>query len=32
MSAGGEKPKSQPDGKAAQNKMSQMGMMSYKVQ
>lgn len=34
MSAGGEKSKSasQTDGKAAQNKMSEMGMMSYKVQ
>lgn len=34
MSAGGEKPKSasQTDGKAGQNKMSEMGMMSYKVQ
>uniref|UniRef100_A0A8D3CC22 Crystallin, beta B1, like 2 n=1 Tax=Scophthalmus maximus TaxID=52904 RepID=A0A8D3CC22_SCOMX len=33
MSAGGEKSKSasQTDGKAAQNKMSEIGMMSYKV-
>ncbi|CAB1417609.1 unnamed protein product [Pleuronectes platessa] len=33
MSAGGEKSKSasQTDGKAAQNKMSEMGMMSYKM-
>lgn len=31
MSAGGEQPKSQPDGKAAQSKMAEMGMMSYKV-
>lgn len=34
MSAGGDKAKSasQTDGKAAQNKMSEMGMMAYKVQ
>jgi len=34
MSAGGEKPKSasQTDGKAAQSKTAEMGMMAYKVQ